>query len=74
MTETRKLAAIPAAAYAEAGRAGPKNSKAAIAFYKKAAPLGDEDAMAALKRMRCPFALNDKNGNAAGSICFDGKD
>jgi uncharacterized protein len=36
--------------------------------------LGDEDAMAALKRMRCPFALNDKNGNAAGSICFDGKD
>jgi TPR repeat protein len=61
-------------AYAEAGRAGPKDPKAAIAFYKKAAALGDEDAMAALKRMRCPFALKDKNGNAAGSICFDGKD
>jgi len=60
-------------AYAEAGRAGPKDAKAAIAFYRKAATLGDEDAAEALQRMKCPFTLKDKNGKAAGSICFDGK-
>ena len=60
-------------AYAEAGRAGPKDQQAAIAFYKKAAALGDDDAADALKRLRCPFALKDKNGQPVGSICFDGK-
>jgi hypothetical protein len=25
------------------------------------------------KRMQCPFALKDKDGKTAGSICFDGK-
>jgi TPR repeat protein len=60
-------------AYAEAGRAGPKDQQAAIAFYKKAAALGDDDATAALRRLRCPFTLKDKNGQAAGSICFDGR-
>jgi TPR repeat protein len=60
-------------AYAEAGRAGPKDESAALAFYKKAAALGDDDASDALKRLRCPFQLKDKNGEAAGRICFDGK-
>jgi TPR repeat protein len=59
-------------AYAEAGRAGPKDAAAAIAFYKKAAALGDDDAQAALKRLRCPFTLKDKTGKVAGSICYDG--
>jgi TPR repeat protein len=61
-------------AYAEAGRAGPKDAQAAIAFYKKAAALGDKDAAAALKRLRCPFALKNKNGKAAGRICLDEAD
>jgi uncharacterized protein len=61
-------------AFAEAGRAGPKNQPAAIAFYKKAAALGDDEAQAALKRLRCPFTLKDKNGKVAGSICYDGTD
>jgi len=59
-------------AYAEAGRFGPKDQAAAIAFYKKAAALGDQDAADALKRLQCPFALKDKNGQAAGHICFSG--
>jgi TPR repeat protein len=60
--------------YAETGRAGPKDRAAAVAFYKKAAALGDEDAQEALKRIRCPYTLKDKNGKVAGSICYDGPD
>jgi TPR repeat protein len=60
-------------AYAEAGRAGEKDEKAAIAYYKKAAALGSDDAADALKRLRCPFVMKDKDGKTAGSICFDGK-
>lgn len=60
-------------AYAEAGRAGEKDEKAAIAYYKKAAALGSDDAAKALERMRCPFAIKDKDGKSAGRICFDGK-
>jgi hypothetical protein len=37
------------------------------------AALGSDDAGDALKRMQCPFALKDKDGKTAGSICFDGK-
>ncbi len=59
-------------AYAEAGRAGPKDEAAAIKFYKRAAELGSDEAADALKRMRCPFALKDKDGKPAGRICFDG--
>jgi uncharacterized protein len=63
-------------AYAEAGRAGSKDEKAAVEFYRKAAALGSDDARDArdaIKRIQCPFALKDKNGKTAGSICFDGK-
>ena len=59
-------------AYAEAGRAGPKDEQTAIAFYKQAAALGDDDAADALKRLKCPFTLKNKNGQPAGRICFDG--
>lgn len=59
-------------AYAEAGRAGEKDAKAAIAYYKRAAALGNEDAGRALERLRCPFALRDRDGKSAGRICFDG--
>jgi len=59
-------------AYAEAGRAGAKDARAAIAYYKRAAALGNEDAGKALERLRCPFALKDRDGKSAGRICFDG--
>ena len=59
--------------YAEQGRAGDKDEKAALAFYSKAAELGDEEAAAALERLRCPFSLKDKDGKPAGRVCFDGK-
>ena len=61
-------------AYAEAGRAGPKDMTAALKYYKQAAALGEEDVQAALKRLRCPFTLRDKNGKVAGSMCYDGPD
>jgi TPR repeat protein len=61
-------------AYAEAGRAGPKDAAAALEYYKQAAALGEEDAQAALKRLRCPFTLKDKNGKVVGGICHDGQD
>jgi TPR repeat protein len=57
--------------YAEEGKAGPRDKKAAIDYYRKAAALGDSDAEDALKRLRCPFALKDKDGKSAGAICFD---
>ena len=38
--------------YAEQGRAGDKDEKAALAFYRKSAELGDEEAAAALERLR----------------------
>ncbi len=50
-----------------------KTSKAAIGFYKQAAALGSEDAAAALKRLRCPYVLKNKDGMHTGNLCFDGK-
>jgi TPR repeat protein len=57
--------------YAEEGKAGPRDRKAAIDYYRKAAALGESEAEDALKRLRCPFALKDKDGKSAGAICFD---
>jgi uncharacterized protein len=59
--------------YAEEGRAGAKDIAAAIEYYKRAAAFGDEEAQAALERLRCPFTLNDNKDQPAGSICFNGK-
>jgi len=44
-----------------------------LAFYKRAASLGNKEAVQALERLRCPFALKDKDRKIAGNICFDGK-
>ncbi|MEH2509354.1 TPR repeat protein [Nitrobacteraceae bacterium AZCC 1564] len=59
-------------AYAEEGLAGQKDEKAAIAFYKKAADLGSDEAADALQRLRCKFTLKDKDGKPVGIVCYIG--
>jgi TPR repeat protein len=56
--------------FAENGRGGPKNSDAAKAYYQQAAALGNEDAKAALERMKCPYVVKDKRGKVVSTICF----
>src|SRR5580692_8342398 len=56
--------------FAETGRGGPKNADAAKAYYQQAAALGNEDAKAALERMKCPYVVKDKRGKAVGTVCF----
>ncbi len=56
--------------FAEQGRGGPQDSAAAKAYYERAAALGNEDAKAALARMKCPFVLKDKRGNVVTNLCF----
>ena len=55
----------------EEGRGGLMDVAEAIALYRKGAALGDEDAEAALDRLRCPFGLKNEKGETAGRICFD---
>src|SRR5215831_8386843 len=57
-------------AFAESGRGGPQDSAAAKAYYEKAAALGNESAKAALKRVECPYVINDKNGKFVTNLCF----
>jgi TPR repeat protein len=57
-------------AFAQEGRGGPKDSTAAKAYYERAAALGDEDAKKALERLRCPYVIKDKRGNAVTNLCF----
>lgn len=59
-----------AANFAEAGRGGPKNTDAAKAYYQQAATLGNEDAKAALERMKCPYVVKDKRGKVVSTVCF----
>ena len=59
-----------AANFAETGRGGPKNADAAKAYYQQAAALGNEDAKAALDRMKCPYVVKDKRGKLVSTICF----
>jgi TPR repeat protein len=56
--------------FAETGRGGPKNTDAAKAYYQQAAALGNEDAKAALDRMKCPYVVKDKRGKVVSTICF----
>jgi uncharacterized protein len=56
--------------FAETGRGGPKNADAAKAYYQQAAALGNEDAKAALDRMKCPYVVKDKRGKVVSTICF----
>jgi uncharacterized protein len=55
--------------FAEGGRGGPQDTNAAKAYYEKAAALGNEDAKAALERLRCPYVLKTKSGQVWTRIC-----
>ncbi len=57
-------------AFAQAGRGGPEDKDAAKAYYEKAAALGNEDAKAALERLKCPYVLRDKRGQIVTHLCF----
>lgn len=57
-------------AFAQEGRGGPKDKDAAKAYYERAAALGDEDAKKALERLRCPYAIKDKQGKLVTTLCF----
>ncbi|MBV8746827.1 MAG: sel1 repeat family protein [Xanthobacteraceae bacterium] len=56
--------------FAQNGRGGPKDETAAKAYYEKAAALGNENAKAALERLRCPIRVRDKYGNFVTNLCF----
>jgi TPR repeat protein len=56
--------------FTQEGRGGPKDKDAAKAYYERAATLGNEDAKAALERLRCPYAIKDKRGNRVSDLCF----
>jgi uncharacterized protein len=57
-------------AFAQEGRGGPKDKDAAKAYYERAAALGDADAKAALERIRCPYAIKNKQGQLVTTLCF----
>jgi len=57
-------------AFAQAGRGGPEDKDAAKAYYEKSAALGNEDAKAALERLKCPYVLRDKRGQIVSHLCF----
>jgi TPR repeat protein len=57
-------------AFSQEGRGGPKDKDAAKAYYERAAALGDEDAKKALERLRCPYAIKDKQGRLVTTLCF----
>jgi uncharacterized protein len=56
--------------FAQSGRGGPKDETAAKAYYEKAAAAGNEEAKAALERLRCPYRIKDKAGNVVTHLCF----
>ena len=57
-------------AFAQGGVGGPEDKDAAKAYYEKAAALGNEDAKAALERLKCPYVLRDKRGKIVSHLCF----
>ncbi|PDT72081.1 hypothetical protein CO683_02785 [Bradyrhizobium ottawaense] len=57
-------------AFAQEGRGGAKDEDAAKTYYERAAALGDEDAKKALERLRCPYAIKDKQGKLVTTLCF----
>jgi TPR repeat protein len=52
------------------GRGGPKDQAAAKGYYERAAALGNEDAKAALERLKCPMVLTTKKGDVLTHLCF----
>jgi len=55
--------------FAETGRGGPKDEAAARADYEKAVALGNDDAKAGLRRMRCSIQLSDKKDKPLWTLC-----
>src|SRR5216684_2459614 len=64
--QARKL--FEKAAQAGNRRGGPKDKDAAKAYYERAAALGDDDAKKALERIRCPYAIKDKQGKLVTTL------
>jgi TPR repeat protein len=58
-----------AGSFAESGRGGPKDETAAKTDYEKAVALGNDNAKAGLRRMRCSIQLSDKKGNPLWTLC-----
>jgi uncharacterized protein len=56
--------------FAASGRGGPTDKEAAKGYYERAAALGDEDAKAALERLKCPMVLTTKKGDVLSHLCF----
>jgi TPR repeat protein len=56
--------------FAETGRGGPEDKKAAKNYYEKAAALGNDDAKAALERLKCPLVMKTKKGEVLTHLCF----
>jgi TPR repeat protein len=56
--------------FAENGRGGPKDKDAAKRYYEQAAALGNDDAKAALERLKCPYVVKDKRGKVVSTLCF----
>ena len=52
------------------GRGGPKDQEAAKGYYERAAALGNEDAKAALERLKCPMVFTTKKGDILTHLCF----
>jgi TPR repeat protein len=56
--------------FVESGRGGPEDKNAAKNYYEKAAALGNEDAKAALERLKCPMVMKTKKGEVLTHLCF----
>jgi uncharacterized protein len=56
--------------FAASGRGGPTDKEAAKGYYQRAAALGNEDAKAALERLKCPMVLTTKKGELLSHLCF----
>ena len=56
--------------FAETGRGGPEDKTAAKNYYEKAAALGNDDAKAALERLKCPMVMKTKKGEVLTHLCF----
>jgi TPR repeat protein len=56
--------------FAESGRGGPEDRDAAKNYYEKAAALGNDDAKAALERIKCPLVMKTKRGEVWSHLCF----
>jgi len=56
--------------FAETGRGGAADKNAAKNYYEKAAALGNDDAKAALQRLKCPLVMKTKRGEVLTHLCF----